>query len=67
MYNRLPFGVLSAPGIFQCTIESLLKGIPTVLVYLDDILVTGPTQEQYIYSLQEVLVATYISTKLVYT
>lgn len=54
-YNRLPFGVSSAPGIFQCTIESLLKGIPNVLVYIDDILVTGPTQEQHIHNLQEVL------------
>ena len=24
-YDRLPFGVLSAPGIFQCTMESLLS------------------------------------------
>ena len=54
-YNRLPFGVSSAPGIFQHTIESLLKGIPNVLVYLDDILVTGPTQEHHIHNLQEVL------------
>ena len=45
-YNRLPFGVSSAPGIFQRTIESLLKGIPNVLVYLDDILIMGSIQEQ---------------------
>ena len=30
-YNRLSFGVSSAPGIFQRTMESLLKGIPNVL------------------------------------
>ena len=36
-YNRLPFEVSSAPGIFQWTMESLLKGIPNVLVYLNDI------------------------------
>ena len=35
--------------------ESLLKGIPNVLVYLDDILVTGETQEQHIKNLHEVL------------
>ena len=50
-YNRLPFGVSSAPGIFQRTMESLLKGIPNVLVYLDDILITGPTQEQHMKNL----------------
>ncbi len=40
-YNRLPFGISSAPGIFQRTMESLLQNIPAVVVYTDDILVTG--------------------------
>ena len=54
-YNRLPFEVSSAPGIFQRTMESLLKGIPNVLVYLNDILITGPTQEQHMKNLIAVL------------
>ena len=29
-YTRLPYGVSSAPGIFQRTMENLLKGIPGV-------------------------------------
>ena len=37
-YNRLPFGISSAPGIFQRVMESILHGIPKVVVYLDDIL-----------------------------
>ena len=45
----------SAPGIFQRTMESLLNGIPNVLVYLDDILVTGHTKEQHFSNLHEVL------------
>ena len=40
-YNRLPFGVSSAPSIFQRTIEEVLQGIPHVCVYLDDILIAG--------------------------
>ena len=40
-YNRLCFGVASAPGIFQRTIEDLLRDIPGVCVFLDDILVAG--------------------------
>ena len=40
-YNRLPFGIASAPGIFQRTMEGLLGGLPHVFVYLDDILVLG--------------------------
>ena len=59
-YNRLPFGISSAPGIFQRTMESLSKGIPNVLVtailvYLDNILITGPTQEQHMKNLLAVL------------
>ena len=44
-YNRLPFGVSSAPAIFQKVMESLLKGIPGVVAYLDDILITGKTDK----------------------
>ena len=44
-FNHLPFGVLSAPGIFQQVPESLVSNIPGVVVYLDDILVTGHTVE----------------------
>ena len=40
-YNYLPFGVSAAPSIFQKTMKNLLKDIPHVLVYLDDILISG--------------------------
>ena len=39
-FNRLPFGVSSAPAIFQRLMDSLLQGLEGVSVYLD-ILVTG--------------------------
>ena len=39
-YNRLPFGVASAPSIFQWTMDNL-QGIPGGCVYIDDILITG--------------------------
>ena len=54
-YQRLPFGVSSAPGIFQRTMETLLQGIPRVLVYLDDILITGTSPEEHMANLKEVL------------
>ena len=54
-YQRLPFGVSSAPGIFQRTMETILAGVPRVLVYLDDILVTGASQEEHMSNLKEVL------------
>ena len=53
--NRLPFGIASAPGIFQRVMESLVQGIPGVVIYLDDILVTGKTEEEHLRPLEEVL------------
>lgn len=40
-YKRIPYGVKSAPTIFQRSIESVLAGIPNVLVFIYDILDTG--------------------------
>ena len=54
-YTRLPFGISSAPGIFQRVIESLLRGIEGVVVYLDDILITGSTEDAHLRTLDEVL------------
>ena len=54
-YNRLPFGVSSAPAIFQSVMESLLQGVPNVCVYIDDILVAGKTYQKHINSLEKVL------------
>ena len=54
-YTRMPYGVSSAPGIFQRFIESVLQGIPKLTVYIDDILITGSTEEEHLQNLSEVL------------
>jgi len=54
-YNRLPFGVSSAPGIFQRAMENLLQGIPNVIVYIDDILVSGASEAEHLVVLRKVL------------
>lgn len=54
-YNRLPFGVTSVPDIFPRTMEGPLKGIPLVVVYLDDILVSGEDEADHLKNLAEVL------------
>ena len=53
--KRLPYGISSAPAIFQRTIEGLVKDIPNTIVYLDDILVTGVDEEAHLRNLEEVL------------
>ena len=54
-YNQLPFGVSSAPSIFQRTMEGILQGLQNVCVYIDDILVTGETEQEHLQTLDEVL------------
>lgn len=54
-YNRLPFGISAAPAIFQRTIEGVLQGIPHVCVYLDDILISGITEDDHLKNLDTVL------------
>ena len=54
-YTRLPFGVASAPAIFQRVIDNLLQGIEGVVTYLDDILIAGSSEEQHLQMLDEVL------------
>ena len=46
-YNRLPFGVKSAPGIFQQIIDTMISGLDGVAAYLDDVIVTGRTLEEH--------------------
>ena len=54
-YTRLPFGVNSAVSIFQRTMENLLADLPGCVVYIDDILVTGKTEEDHMSNLRNVL------------
>ena len=54
-YNRLPFGVTTAPSIFQRVMEHLLQDLNFVTVYLDGILVTGKTTAEHLANLDEVL------------
>ena len=54
-YRRLAFGVSSAVGIFQREMERLLAGIPGIFIYLDDILLSGRSDDELLVRLEQVL------------
>ena len=49
-HNRLPFSISSALGIFQRAMDILLQDIPSVVVYFDEILVTGASNTEHLTS-----------------
>ena len=54
-YTRLPFGIASAPAVFQRTMDTILQGAEGVACYIDDIIITGRTDEEHVEHLKEVL------------
>ena len=54
-YNRLCFGINSASDIFQRHTETLMKGLDRVLVFSDDILLSGVTKADFLRTLHKVL------------
>lgn len=54
VYNRLAFGISSAPFIFQCNMENLMKDLK-VVVYLDDLLIVGKDEQEHLATLCKVL------------
>ena len=54
-YNRLPFGISTAPSIFQRLMENMLRDLPNVCVYIDDILVSGKNEADHLHNLEQVL------------
>ena len=54
-YQRLPFGIASAPAVFQQVMDTILQDIPGTMCYLDDIIVTGSTEEEHLRNLRAVL------------
>ena len=54
-FNKLPFGILSAPEVFQNHMDDILTGLPGVLCHVDDILVFGATLSEHDDRLRAVL------------
>lgn len=54
-FNRLWYGVSSAPAIFQQCMDKLLYGLPGVFCYLDDILIKGSSLSECLQNVDNVL------------
>jgi len=53
--DRLPFGISSAPEIFQKQMQRVVGDLPGVLCQMDDILVCGKSQQEHDLRLNQVL------------
>lgn len=54
-FQRLPFGISSAPEYFQKQMAEILEGLPGVVNLMDDILVYGATKHEHDERLHAVL------------
>lgn len=54
-YNRIPFGMKPGPKILQRQISRILKDIPNIFVYIDDIVVYSQNEEEHTKILKIVL------------
>jgi hypothetical protein len=50
-----PMGLLGCPASFQRLMETVVKGLANVIVYIDDLLVHSPTHLEHITALDQVL------------
>ena len=53
-YWQLPFGIATAPAIWQKAMSVVLQGCRGVIYYMDDILVTGQTRKEHEQNLRQV-------------
>lgn len=49
------FGISCAPELFQKVMESIVAGLDGIVVYLDDLMVTGRTQHEHDKRLSELM------------
>ncbi|XP_061715536.1 uncharacterized protein K02A2.6-like [Cydia pomonella] len=50
-YNRMPFGISTAPSIFQHYLDELLRDIPNTAVYFDDVAIAGEDVKEHLRTL----------------
>ena len=53
-FFRMPFGLRNAAQTFQRFIDQVLRGLPPIYAYIDDILIASTSKEEHLTHLQEV-------------
>ena len=46
-FNKLPFGISSAPEHFQRRVSKVLEGLPGIVCHIDDVLVYGKDEGEH--------------------
>jgi len=54
-FRRLPYGIKSAPEIFQKIMSEILDGLPGVILHMDDVLVFADNEEEHNQRVRAVL------------
>uniref|UniRef100_H2ZYF8 ribonuclease H n=1 Tax=Latimeria chalumnae TaxID=7897 RepID=H2ZYF8_LATCH len=54
-YHQLTYGVSTVPAIFQNTMDQILHSLDRAVCCMDDILVTAPTIEEHLATLDQVM------------
>ena len=54
-YNRLVFGITSAPAIWQRAMDQVLEGVNGTSCILDDMTIAGKGDDEHLANLEEVL------------
>lgn len=54
-YLRMPFGLKNAPSTFQRMMDTVLRGLKNVTVYMDDLIIYSSSLQEHIQDLEAVL------------
>ena len=54
-FTRVPYGISSAPTLFQKTMDTILQGKKKVICSIDDILIMGGNDQEHLWTLADVL------------
>ena len=54
-FSRMPFGLRNAAQTFQRFIDQVLRGLPFVYRYIDDLLIASSSEEEHLHHLRLVL------------